>query len=98
MRIDTLALSVSLMLRAIAVSIWKRPGARTRALPALSHVPLAGVEKAAGLIQPLMVCPPGGISGTPGTGFGRWFAFWPSGMSVVLRETVSVKGSPLRTE
>src|SRR5664279_2306406 len=98
MRNDTLVLSVILTFRAIAVSIWKRPGARTSARPALPHVPLAGIENAAGLIQALMVCPPAGISDTPGTRFGRWPALLPSGMSVVLRVTVTVSGSPERIE
>src|SRR5215475_1619230 len=92
----TLLLSVILTVRAIAVSIWNRPGARIRALPALPQVPLAGVEKAAGLIQLVIVCPPSGITETPGTRFGRSPAALPSGKSVVLRETVTVRGSPVR--
>src|SRR5215831_12471068 len=98
MRNCTLLRSVILMLLAIAVSIWKRPGARIRALPALPQVFLAGMEKAAGLIQLVIVCPPSGITDTPGTRFGRWPAALPSGRSVVLRETVTVRGSPVRAE
>src|SRR5215467_9220117 len=98
MRNCTLLLSVILTLLAIAVSIWNRPGARMRALPALPQVPLAGMEKAAGLIQLVIVCPPAGITDTPGTRFGRWPALLPSGMSVVFRETVTVNGSPVRAE
>src|SRR5215471_402675 len=84
------------LLLSIAVSTWNRPGARTSALPAFPQVPLAGVEKAAGLIQLVIVCPLAGISETPGTRFGRWPAALPSGRSVVLRETVTVRGSPVR--
>src|SRR5215471_18320379 len=98
MRNWMLLLSVILTLLAIAVSIWNRPGARMRALPALAQVFLAGVEKAAGLIQFVIVCPAAGITETPGTRFGRWPALLPSGRSVVLRETVTVRGSPVRAE
>src|SRR6516165_8199616 len=63
----TLLRSVILTLLAIALSIWNSPGARLNALPALPQVPLAGVEKAAGLIQFVIVCPPVGITDTPGT-------------------------------
>src|SRR5215467_4241229 len=98
MRNCTLLLSVILTLLAIAVSIWNKPGARIKALPALPQVPLAGVEKAAGLIQLVIVCPPSGITETPGTRFGRWPALLPSGKSVVLRDTVTVSGSPVRAE
>src|SRR5215468_12752806 len=98
MRNCTLLLSVIFTVLAIAVSIWKSPGARMRALPALPQVPLTGVEKAAGLIQFVIVCPPAGITDTPGTRLGRCPALLPSGKSVVLRETVTVKGSPVRAE
>ena len=66
-RSDTFVFSVILMLLAIAVSIWNRPGARMSALQALPQVPLAGIENAAGLIHALIVCPPAGISDTSGT-------------------------------
>src|SRR5215469_3230215 len=72
MRSETPVLSVMRTSREIAASIWNRPGARTRDRPALPQVPLAGIEKAAGLIHSLMVWPPGGINETPGTMFGRW--------------------------
>src|SRR6516164_1525048 len=96
MRNCTLLLSVIRTLLAIAVSTWNKPGARMRALPAFPQVPLAGVEKAAGLIQFVIVCPPVGITDTPGTRFGRSPALLPSGKSVVLRERVTVRGSPVR--
>ena len=70
-RSDTLVFSVILMLLAIAVSIWNRPGARTSALPALPQDPFAGIKKAAGLIHALTACPPAGVSDTSGTTFGR---------------------------
>jgi hypothetical protein len=57
MRNCTLLLSVILTLLAIALSTWNRPAARMSALPALPQVPLAGMEKAAGLIQLVIVCP-----------------------------------------
>src|SRR5262245_1393236 len=98
MRNCTLFFSVILTLLAIAVSTWNKPGARMRALPAVPQVPLAGIEKAAGLTQLVIVCPPVGITDKPGTRFGRWPALLPSGMSVVLRETVTVRGSPVRAE
>ena len=98
MRTERLVFSVILIVLAIAVSIWNRCGPRAMFRPALPQIPLAGIEKAAGFIHSLMVWPPGGISDTPGTRSGRWLALLPSSMSVVLRETVTFKGSPLRIE
>ena len=67
-------------------------------MPALPQVLLAGPEKAARLIQSLIVCPPGGMIDAPGTRFGCWSVLLPSAIAVVARETVTFRGSPVRIE
>src|SRR5579872_4338905 len=85
------------MLLVRAVSICHMPGARTRLRPALPQAPLAGMVNAAALIQWLGVWPPGGITDTPGTRFGRCGeVVLPSGREDALREIVTFTGTPVR--
>src|ERR1700730_5848023 len=73
------------------------PGARTRVRPAFPHVPSAGTANAAGLIHKPGVWPAGGISETPGARFGRCGEVeLPSGSEAALRDTVTVRGRPVR--
>src|SRR5580704_15980720 len=98
MRSVKLVRSVRLILLDIAVSICNRPGPLAISVPAVPQVSIAGTEKAFGLIHWLIVCPPGGMSDTPGTRFGRCSVLLPSAIAVVARETVTFRGSPVRIE
>ena len=46
----------------------------------------------------LTVWPPAGINETPDTTFGRWLTEFPSGRSVLLRETVTLIARPVRAD
>src|ERR1700761_2454933 len=66
-----------------------------RLRPALPHVPTAGKENAAGLIQCEMLRLPR-YRGTPDTRLGLWSTLFPSGNSVLLRLRVTLIGKPAR--